>query len=304
VEAALKLARRITGRANVIAFTGSYHGLSAGALAVTSGRYFRHPAYTQTANVVFMPFEGFLGEGVDTLGYMRRFFEDSSSGLDLPAAVVVEVIQAEGGVNIASAQWLQGLEQLCRKHDTLLIVDDIQVGNGRTGTFFSFEPFGLVPDIVVLSKAIGGLGLPLSINLIKPELDQWKPGEHSGTFRANNLAIVAATEALRYWETDDFATEVNKKGDAFESGLHQIQDRHSELKLQVRGRGLIYGLEIPDPQLAIEVAREAFKQGLVIELCGSQKTVLKCLPPLVIRESELKSGIDIIDRALQAVSQS
>lgn len=304
VEAALKLARRVTGRATVVAFTGSYHGLSTGALAVTSGRPFRHPAYTCTNDVVFMPFDGFLGEETDTLSYLTRFFEDDWSGLDLPAAVLVEVVQAEGGVQVAGTKWLRGLAELCLKHDTLLIIDDIQVGNGRTGTFFSFEPYGLVPDIVVLSKAIGGLGLPLSINLLKPELDQWKPGEHSGTFRANNLALVAASAALSYWETDRFATEVMRKGEKLDAGLRGMQSRYPDLKLQVRGRGLIYGTEIPDPALAGAVAREAFRQGLLVELCGSKKNVLKCIPPLVINDEELERGLSIIERSLQKALQA
>lgn len=301
VEAGLKLARRVTGRATIVAFTGSYHGLSTGALAVTSARYFRHVSYTQTAGVVFMPFDGFLGADADALAYISRFFEDNSSGMDLPAAVLVEVVQAEGGVNVAGERWLQGLAELCRRHGSLLIIDDIQVGNGRTGTFFSFEPYGIVPDIVLLSKAIGGLGLPLSVNLLKPELDQWMPGEHSGTFRANNLALVAATQALHYWETDNFAAQVLEKGRALEFGLRKIQLRCPELGLKVRGRGLIYGLEIPDPALARAVACEAFQQGLIIELCGSQETVLKCLPPLVICDEDLTRGLDIIERSLQTV---
>jgi len=301
VEAALKLARRVTGRRTIVAFTSSYHGLSTGALSVTSGRYYRHPIYTHTEDVVFMPFDGYLGEDVDTLAYIRKFFEDTWSGLDLPAAVLVEIVQAEGGINIARPAWLQGLAELCRAHGTLFIADDIQVGNGRTGTYFSFEPYGIVPDIVTLSKSIGGLGLPLSVNLLRPELDQWKSGEHSGTFRANNLALVTARAALEFWADPAFATEIQRRSQRLEAGLRKIQATHPVLNLKVRGVGMIYGLEFSDAALAKALAQETFQQGLIIELCGSTNRVLKCLPPLVISDEELQKGLALIESSLQAV---
>src|ERR1035438_6928249 len=172
VEAALKLARKVKQRSNVIAFTNGYHGLSAGALAITGNRHFRNEVLVNRLDVSFMPYDGYFGPEVNTLDYLRRFLLDNSSGVDLPAAIVIETIQAEGGINVAQNDWLRGLQAICREFDILLVVDDIQVGNGRTGTFFSFESAGIVPDIVVLSKAIGGLGLPMSVNLLTPELDQ------------------------------------------------------------------------------------------------------------------------------------
>src|SRR6266550_1312716 len=180
VEAALKLARKVKGRRNVIAFTNAYHGLSAGALSLTGNSHFRNEAFVNRLDATFMPYDGYFGSQVNTLDYLKRLLNDKSSGLDLPAAIILETIQAEGGINVASNEWLQGLEKLCREFDILLIVDDIQVGNGRTGTFFSFEPAGIRPDMVVLSKAIGGLGLPMSLLLIDPAMDQWKPAEHTG----------------------------------------------------------------------------------------------------------------------------
>lgn len=299
VEAALKLARLTTQRANVIAFTSSYHGLSLGALSVTSGRFFRHAAYTQTENVTFMPFDGYFGPAVDTLAQLRRLLEDSWSGLDLPAAVLVELVQAEGGINIPSRAWVQGLAALCQEFGMLLIVDDIQVGNGRTGTFFSFEQFGVVPDVVLLSKAIGA-GLPLSVLLLKPELDQWQPGQHSGTFRANNLALVAASAALRFWETPTFEADIQRKSQQLAKALIDLADRYSALRLAVRGIGLMYGLEFGDPTVAKAVAQTAFENGLIIELCGSRNTVLKCMPPLVISDEELMEGVGLIEKSLQS----
>src|SRR5205085_4227262 len=147
----------------------------------------------------------------DTLAHMERMLSDPSSGLERPAAMILETVQGEGGLNVASVSWLQGLQALCHQHGIVLIVDDIQVGNGRTGTFFSFEPAGIRPDMVVLSKAIGGLGLPMSLLLIDPAIDKWKPAEHTGTFRGNNLAFVAATAALKYWKNSDFSKEIRRK---------------------------------------------------------------------------------------------
>ena len=214
VETALKLARMVKGRSNIISFTNAFHGLTMGSMAVTGNSFYRDEAFINRVNVSFMPYDGYMGENVNTLDYLRRFLSDNSSGVDLPAAVIVETIQAEGGINVASNAWLQGLEQICRDFDILLIIDDIQVGNGRTGKFFSFEDAGINPDMITLSKSIGG-GLPLSLLFMRPELDQWKPGEHTGTFRGNNLAFIAATAALDYWTNNDLTEAV---------GL-QIEDR-------------------------------------------------------------------------------
>ncbi|HPJ39872.1 MAG TPA: diaminobutyrate--2-oxoglutarate transaminase, partial [Spirochaetota bacterium] len=197
-ETALKLVRMVKGRSNIISFTNGFHGLTMGAMSVTGNSFYRDEAFINRQNVTFMPYDGYFGKDVNTADYLRRFLEDSSSGVDLPAAIILETIQAEGGVNVSSEKWLQDIEKICRDYDILLIVDDIQVGNGRTGNFFSFERSGINPDVITMSKSIGG-GLPLALVLIKPELDQWRPGEHTGTFRGNNLAFVASTQLLSYW---------------------------------------------------------------------------------------------------------
>jgi diaminobutyrate-2-oxoglutarate transaminase len=301
VEAALKLARKVKQRSNVIAFTNGYHGLSAGALAITGNRHFRNEAFVNRLDASFMPYDGYFGDDVNTLDYLRRFLLDNSSGVDVPAAIVVETIQAEGGVNVARLEWLRGLEKLCREFDILLIVDDIQVGNGRTGTFFSFEEAGIRPDLVTLSKAIGGLGLPMSLVLIAPEIDVWKPAEHTGTFRGNNLAFVAATAALQFWRTNEFSAEVARKGRILNQLLSEIQARHSSQPLPIRGRGLIYGLQMPRPEHAKAVSREAFRQGLIIELAGPNDEVLKFLPPLVIEEAILRKGVSMLSQIIASV---
>jgi diaminobutyrate-2-oxoglutarate transaminase len=179
-------------------------------------------------------------------------------------------------------------------------VDDIQVGNGRTGTFFSFEPAGLRPDIVVVSKAIGGLGLPMSIVLIDPKIDKWKPAEHTGTFRGNNLAFVAAATALRFWADGRFAAEVVRKGKLMSTLLQEIADGYPELNIKLRGRGMIQGLEMPKPELAKAISRNAFARKLIIELAGAEDQVVKFLPPLITDDDVLRLGIQIVEESLAA----
>lgn len=297
VETALKLARLVKRRSNVVAFTNGYHGLTMGALAVTGNHFYRDEFYAARNNVAFMPYDGFFGPDVDTIAYVRRFLEDGGSGVDLPAAFIVETVQGEGGINVASVEWLKRLEALAREFDILLIVDDIQVGNGRTGTFFSFERAGIHPDMVTVSKSIGG-GLPLALLLMRPELDQWQPGEHTGTFRGNNLAFVAATEALSFWDNDDLARGVEHKGAIMEEELTRIQQKYPDLEARVRGIGMVWGLEFKQPGVAKEAAHEAFARNLLVETAGPDDQVLKFLPPLVIDEEKLREGLDIVDQCL------
>jgi len=299
VETALKLARMIKRRSNVIAFTNGYHGLTMGALGVTGNYFYKDESYGSRANTAFMPFDGFLGEGVDSIEYMRKFLSDPSSGVDLPAAVIVETVQGEGGINVASVEWLKRLEELCREFDILLIIDDIQVGNGRTGTFFSFERAGIHPDMVTLSKSIGG-GLPMALLLMRPELDQWSPGEHTGTFRGNNLAFVASTQALSYWDNDDMGKVVEYKGNIIEEELKKMAADFPELEPQVRGVGMVWGLELA-AGMANEASHEAFTRGLVMETAGADDQVLKFLPSLLIEEDILREGLQIVRDSLAAL---
>jgi diaminobutyrate-2-oxoglutarate transaminase len=300
VETALKLARRVTGRSNIISFTNGFHGLTMGSTAITGNKHYRHEAYINRANATFMPYDGYLGTAVNTIGYLRKALTDNSSGLDVPAAVIVETIQAEGGVNVASFEWLRQLEQVCRDFDILLIIDDIQVGNGRSGDFFSFEAAGISPDMITLSKSIGG-GLPMALLLLKPELDQWQPGEHTGTFRGNNLAFVASTAALStYWQTDELSRAIKHKSSILKDELEKTAQEFPALQANVRGRGLIYGLEIPADGFAKKVSQNAFAKGLVIELAGARNQVVKFLPPLTIDEKTLNQGIEIVNEAIAA----
>jgi diaminobutyrate-2-oxoglutarate transaminase len=297
VETALKLARMVKRRSNVIAFTNGYHGLTMGSLAVTGNDFYRDESYGARNNADSVPFDGYLGPDINTIDYLRKFLEDGSSGIDLPAAIIVETVQGEGGINVASVKWLQELEALCREYDILLIIDDIQVGNGRTGTFFSFERAGIKPDMICMSKSIGG-GLPMAILMMRPELDQWQPGEHTGTFRGNNLAFVAATQALSYWDSDDFAESVKYKGKIMEEELGKIAEKYPQLDIELRGIGMVWGLDIPRSGFASLVSREAFDNKLIIELAGADDNVVKFLPALTIDEETLRKGIAIIDQAI------
>ena len=302
VEAAFKLARKITGRSNIISFTNGFHGVTLGSAAATGNSHFRNAAGVPLNNVTFMPYDGYLGD-TDTVDYLRKFLTDNSSGVDLPAAVIVETVQGEGGVNVASAEWLRRLETLCHEFGILLIIDDIQAGCGRTGSFFSFEEAGIVPDLITLSKSLGGYGLPMSLLVIKSDLDVWKPGEHNGTFRGNNLAFVAATAAIdEFWTDSDFSSEIRRKGRIVQRRLEEIAERFSSVDLEVRGRGLMWGVSCTEqPDLADRVSAAAFERGLVIETSGSDDHVLKLLPPLTIDESLLAKGLDIIENSFAAV---
>jgi diaminobutyrate-2-oxoglutarate transaminase len=301
VEAALKLARKYTGRQTVVHFVNSYHGMSMGSLGVTGSVSKRAGAGVPLHYALPMFFDGDLGPGIDTLDYLEMFLENPGNGVGIPAAVIVETIQAEGGVKVASNQWLRRLEQITRRRGIVLIVDDIQVGCGRTGDFFSFEESGIKPDLVCLSKSISGYGLPMSLLLIRPEIDIWQPGEHTGTFRGNNLAFVTATEALAYWQDDSFNKAISEKSRHAVALLRQVADLDLETKAHVRGRGLIQALIFAEADTAKEVSKVAFERGVIIETCGPGDEALKLLPSLTISREELELGISIIAESVRAV---
>jgi diaminobutyrate-2-oxoglutarate transaminase len=300
VEAALKLARKFTGRQTVVSFTNGFHGMTLGSLALTGNQGKRAGAGVPLNHVTLMPFDGYLGPNADSLRYFETLLADASSGMDLPAAVIVETIQAEGGVNVASDGWLRRLRALTERNGILLIVDDIQVGCGRTGPFFSFERSGIKPDIVCLSKSLSGYGLPLAIVLLDPDIDCWDPGEHNGTFRGHNPAFVTATAALEFWRDDTLSRRVTELGKRIEKRFASMIARHPG-ELEQRGRGLIRGLVCAHGAAPL-AARLSFERGLIIETAGADDQVLKVLPPLLISDVELDSGLDIVeDSVLRAL---
>lgn len=302
VEAAMKIARNVTGQQNIVTFTNGFHGVSLGALAATGNSHHRDAAGVSLNGTHRMPYDGYLGEGVDTTAYLDKVLSDSSSGINSPAGVIVECVQGEGGINVASAEWLRNLQAVCRKHGVLFIVDDIQAGCGRTGDFFAFEEAGLDPDIITLSKSLGGYGLPFAVVLIKPEYDQWKPGEHNGTFRGNNLAFVTGKSALEtYWSDDSFSKEIKRKGKYISERLNKIIEKHGEGNFTTRGRGMFQGINCVNGEIAGKITHRAFTKGLIIETSGADDHVVKLFCPLIISDENLKKGIDILEESVAEV---
>jgi len=302
VESALKIARKVTGRTNIISFTNAFHGMTLGSLAVTGNLFNRDGAGVPLNNTVAMPYDTFMDDH-SSIDYLKHYLSNTGSGLDLPAAIILETVQGEGGINAASFKWLQEVEKLCREYDMLLIVDDVQAGCGRTGTFFSFEPAGIKPDVVCLSKSIGGYGLPFAITLIKPEFDIWGPGEHNGTFRGNNMAIVAATEALSHWENDKLANSVKEKSKVIKMRFEKIVKDYPELKATTRGRGFMRGIACGEgkEEYAGKICEKAFEKGLIIETAGPSGEVVKFLGSLTIDNEGLNKGLDILEEAIEDV---
>ena len=307
VEAAIRLARNAKGRHNIVTFTNGFHGVTMGALATTGNRKFREATGgVPTVGGTFLPYDGYLGEGTDTLNYFEKLLNDKSGGLDVPAGVIVETVQGEGGINACGTEWLKRLEQICRAHDILLIVDDIQAGCGRTGKFFSFEHAGVVPDIVTNSKSLSGLGLPFAQVLVRPELDVWKPGQYNGTFRGFALAFTTAAATLNhYWRDDSFAKDVQRKGEIVAERFARIAAWISEQGIEAseRGRGLMRGIDVGSGEIADKITHKAFENGLVIETSGQDGEVVKCLCPLTITDEDLQQGLDILEESTrQALS--
>lgn len=298
IEAALKLSRKVTGRQNIISFTHGYHGMSLGAIAASGNRFFRTAAGVPLSGTTFMPYDGYLGSTVDTADYLRQVLTDESSGIDRPAAILVETVQGEGGINVARKEWLQSIQAIAKEAGALFIVDDIQMGCGRTGEFFSFEFAALSPDIVVLSKSLSGYGLPLSMLLIKEEFDVWQPGEHTGTFRGNNLALVCATAAINlYWRSETFAQGVQRMGELVKRRLEAVALKYGN-SFAVRGRGTAVGFDCRRAEVAAATARKAFEKGLIVERCGAIDEVVKFLPALTIDHDTLDQGLEIFEEAL------
>ncbi|MFE8070972.1 diaminobutyrate--2-oxoglutarate transaminase [Marinobacteraceae bacterium S3BR75-40.1] len=302
VEAALKLARKVKGRDTIISFTNGFHGVSLGAVAATGNKHHRGGAGVPLGSVNFMPYDGYLGDEVDSIKMMDKMLNDGSSGIETPAAIIVEAIQGEGGLNAASDKWLQDLEKLCKKHDMLLILDDIQAGNGRSGDFFSFESAGIKPDMVTASKSLSGYGLPMAVLLFKPELDIWASGEHNGTFRGNNMAFITARKAIQtYWQDDAFLTSVREKAEILRQGLKAIADQFGPNAFKLKGRGMMRGIACKDGDLADKISKRCFEKGLIIETAGPDDEVVKCLMPLTISEDDLKKGLDILAESTQEI---
>lgn len=297
-EAALKLARKVKKRRNIFAFMGAFHGMTLGSLALTTDKSSRGGAGVPLENVTFIPAPYMFPE-LDTIAYMQKLLDDDHSGIEKPAAVFLETIQAEGGIRVFEIEWLQKLRKFCDDNDILMVVDDVQVGCCRSGTFFSFERANVQPDIVTMSKSIGGYGLPLAITLFKPELDVWTPGEHNGTFRGNQLAFVAAKGGIEYMLDNNIESEVRRKGEIVKEFITK-EILPLDSRLELRGMGLIWGIEFEkiSAGLADKVIEKCFENGLIIEGAGRKNSVVKLMPPLVVEDETLIKGMEIIKKSV------
>lgn len=299
VEAAMKLARKVTGRHNIIAFTNGFHGMTLGALGATGNAGKRAGAGMPIPGVTHLPYEGAFGAEVDTLAQIEMMLDNPSSGMDAPAAFLLEPVQGEGGLNAASADWIKGIAALAKRHGALLILDDIQSGIGRTGTFFSFEEMGVVPDLIPLAKSLSGMGLPFAALLIRPEFDIWKPAEHNGTFRGNNHAFVTARVAIeKFWADDAFKNEIKEKAKLLNKRLVEIAGYVPGATL--KGRGMMQGIDVGSGEKASAICATCFEHGLIIETSGAHDEVVKILAPLTIPVEQLKAGLDILETATRA----
>ena len=297
VEAAMKLARKTTGRETIVAFTNGFHGMTMGALAATGNAGKRGGAGMALSGVVRMPYEGAM-EGVDSLALIREMLANPSSGIDAPAAFLIEPVQGEGGLNAASAEFLKGLQELAREHGALIIMDDIQAGIGRTGPFFSFEGMGIQPDLIPLAKSLSGMGLPFAALLIRPDLDVWKPAEHNGTFRGNNHAFVTARVALeKFWSDDAFQKQTEAKAAFLTERLRRIANVIPGASL--KGRGMMQGIDVGCGEMAAAICATCFQHGLIIETSGAHDEVVKVLAPLTIPQDQFAKGLDVLEAAVQ-----
>ena len=294
VEAALKLARKVKKRPVIFSLTGAFHGMTLGSLALTGDRMSRAGAGVPLNNVVKIPSPSMF-PNINTIDYIATILENDHSGIDMPAAIIVETVQAEGGVYPLDKEYLKQLRRLCDKYDILLIIDDVQVGVGRCGTYFSFEEAGIVPDMVVLSKSLSGYGFPMSLLLIKPELDIWKPGEHNGTFRGNQIAFVSASAAIDLFYMCDIENEVKRKSTIISKFLNE---KIANKCVAIRGKGMIYGVEFSSGQDAKLVQKRCFQNALIMECAGESDRVLKIMPSLLIKDEILLKGLEILNEAI------
>lgn len=304
VEAALKLARKVKKRNNIFAFMGAFHGMTLGSLSMTTDRDSREGAGVCLTDVTHIPAPYMFPE-LDVLNYMQTLLDDDHSGISKPAAVVIEPVQSDGGIYVFSVEFLKGLREFCTKNDILLICDDIQVGSARTGTYFSFERAGIEPDIVTLSKSIGGYGMPFALVLLKPEIDVWNPGEHNGTFRGSQLSIVAAKAGIEVMLNENVEAEVRRKGEIIKEYLNKIPEINTGF--EIRGIGFMWGVDcnkVKPDVVSKAIVSECFKNGLIVERAGRNNDVVKLMPCLLADDDTLKKGLEIFVKSVKTVVDS
>ncbi|AHH99278.1 aspartate aminotransferase family protein [Kutzneria viridogrisea] len=314
VEAALKLCRTATGRSEVVAFHGGFHGMTAGSLAASSEGSLR----ASSPGVHFLPFAychrcplGLRPESCDTncAAYLERVLTGSHTGLARPAAVLLELVQGEGGVVVAPQEFVRRVREVTARLDIPLIVDEVQTGCGRTGRWFAFEHYEIEPDVLVLSKMLSGSGMPTAVVVYHERLDSWRPGAHTGTFRGNQLAFASGTAYLRIARRDGLLETVSARSTQLRRGLDELAARLPQLISEVRSLGLMLGVEFshadgsPWPEAASATQQEALARGLIVEIGGRADCVVRMLPPLNLDEATAHHALELFGAAVEAVSK-
>ncbi|TWJ44228.1 Diaminobutyrate--2-oxoglutarate aminotransferase [Bacillus paralicheniformis] len=319
IEAALKLVKTATGRRTILSFHGAYHGATHGTMALSGNLSPKENVQGLMPDVHFLPYPyeyrcpfGRGGEASHKLSsaYIENMLDDPESGILQPAGMIFEAVQGEGGSVPARAEWIKEMRRITKERGIPLIIDEVQTGIGRTGKMFAFEHAGIIPDVIVLSKAIGG-SLPLSVVIYDQDLDQWGPGAHIGTFRGNQMAMAAGSATLKYIKEHDVLSHVEKVGAKLMQELQDIQEHVPEID-DVRGRGLMIGAEIvaphkkqnangsypADAELASVIQRKCFEKGLIVETGGRHGSVIRFLPPLIVTEAQIDDIITIFREAV------
>ena len=295
VEAALKLARKVTGRTEIVAFNRGFHGMTLGALACTANNAFRSSSGIPLTNVIRDTFND-----MDALENLRQKMFDLGSGMLPPAGFLIEPVQAEGGVRTASKEWLQGVAKLAKDTGALLILDDIQGSSGRCGSYFSFDDLDIDPDIIVLAKGLGGLGTPIGMLVNKPEVDKvWGPGQHTGTFRGQGISFVAGKVGLQYFKDEAFNKETLRKGQIIRETLDSISSKYSQA-LEVRQKGMMLAIDFESAAVVKEITTKCFENGLIIGACSTGE-IIKFIPPLTIEDEILIDGLKRFEASVEAI---
>ncbi|OAH58427.1 MULTISPECIES: diaminobutyrate--2-oxoglutarate transaminase [Bacillaceae] len=319
VEAAIKLVKNATKGKSILAFQGGYHGSTQATMSMSGNLSKKQHLQSLLPDVHFLPFPyeyrcpfGIGEEKTAKISaqYIENLLDDCESGIASPCGMIFETVQGEGGAIPADIEWLKEMRRVTAERGIPLIIDEVQTGIGRTGEMFSFEHAGIVPDVIVCSKAIGG-GLPMSIIIYKEELDQWNPGAHIGTFRGNQLGMATGLATLKYMKENDVLENVNVRSKQVFERLNELQEKYEEIG-DVRGRGLMIGVEIVNPkgrkdrlghypqyeELALKIQERCFHNGLIIEVGGRYSAVMRFLPPLTMTENETAEVLTIFEKSV------
>ncbi|MFC0332022.1 aspartate aminotransferase family protein [Paenibacillus sepulcri] len=323
IEAAIKLVKTATGRRSILSFQGGYHGSTHATMSLSGTPGQKEKVQGLMPDVHFLPYPyayrcpfGAGGDQTHLLSsrYIENLLNDPESGILPPCAMIFEVVQGEGGSIPAPVEWIREMRRITREHNIPLIIDEVQTGIGRTGKLFAFEHAGIIPDVLVLSKAIGG-SLPLSVMIYNDQLDVWKPGAHIGTFRGNQMAMAAGLATLKYVKENDIPAKAEERGKQLMSRLNGLKEQAACIG-DVRGRGLMVGVEVVNenggldqlghypayPRLASRIQQECLKRGLILEVGGRHSSVMRFLPPLIVTEEQIDDITRIFGEAVLEAS--